>query len=121
MAESRWTDEQIRAVLAERCEGKDEIKDLWALARLVLDAREEIARLRSHRMSLDCRYTMGDVADVGGRHCDKPCARCAADEAHSAALARAEKAEAERDEARTALSDAGVGGIDHHCGKGGGA
>lgn len=42
------------------------------------ELRAEIERLRRHRTELDCRYTMGDVADLSGSHCspDEPCLRC---------------------------------------------
>lgn len=34
-------------------------------------------RLRGSRSNLDCRYTNGNVADIGGSHCDdRPCDRC---------------------------------------------
>ena len=44
---------------------------------------EELARkvdsLKRWRCDQDCRYTMGDVADISGSHCpgDRPCLRCA--------------------------------------------
>ena len=41
-------------------------------------AAQENAALRRWRCDNDCRFTMGDVADLSGRHCplDKPCVRC---------------------------------------------
>jgi hypothetical protein len=43
--------------------------------------RAENARLRRWRTEADCRYTMGDVAEMSGSHCpwEKPCDRCAAE------------------------------------------
>ena len=40
--------------------------------------QDEIMDLRHYRCEQDCRYTMGNVADIGGRHCPlgKPCERC---------------------------------------------
>jgi len=40
--------------------------------------KEENYNLRRHRCELDCRYTMGGVADISGSHCphDDPCQRC---------------------------------------------
>jgi hypothetical protein len=42
--------------------------------------RAEVARLRSFISTLDCRFTAGDMADIGGMHCPLgvPCARCKA-------------------------------------------
>lgn len=39
---------------------------------------EEIRRLRIQIAAMDCRHTLGSVADVGGSHCqiDNPCQRC---------------------------------------------
>lgn len=41
-------------------------------------AETEVMELRHYRCEQDCRYTMGNVADIGGRHCPlgKPCERC---------------------------------------------
>lgn len=116
MSKSKWTDEQISDVISEVETGNHVPFDVSALASLVLDARA----------ALVCDGCLGR-----GGHEAQGCA-CGgtgmlADMLTGARLAlfemkaRAEKAEAERDAARAALSDAGVGGIDHHCGKGGGA
>lgn len=39
---------------------------------------DEIQKLRRQRIEFDCRYTMGNVADLTGSHCpiDRPCLRC---------------------------------------------
>ena len=44
----------------------------------VASLQAEVMRLRRARCELDCRYTMGDVADLSGSHCphDNPCQRC---------------------------------------------
>ena len=40
--------------------------------------RAELMALRRWRTEQDCRYTLGNVADIDGSHCpsDKPCERC---------------------------------------------
>lgn len=45
--------------------------------------RAEVAGLRRHRTELDCRYTLGDVADISGSHCplNSKCTRCKAEDA----------------------------------------
>lgn len=46
------------------------------LAHELRTARAEIRRLRSWRCEQDCCYTMGNVADIGGSHCEEPCTKC---------------------------------------------
>jgi len=38
----------------------------------------EILELRKQRIEYDCRFTLGNVADISGIHCpvDRPCMRC---------------------------------------------
>jgi chromosome segregation ATPase len=51
---------------------------LVLMTELLRASNAEVERLRRHRTELDCRYTMGDVADLSGSHCppDEPCLRC---------------------------------------------
>jgi cell division protein FtsB len=38
---------------------------------------KELMNCRYSRVDLDCRYTIGNVADISGRHCEgKRCTRC---------------------------------------------
>ena len=60
--------------------------------------RAEIAALRRWRCEQDCRYTLGNVADIGGQHCPlgEPCERCRADKLRAALAGRMSGEEFER-------------------------
>lgn len=71
-----------------------------------LDAAEaKIYGLKSRICGLDCRYTMGDVADISGSHCTKPCERCLADRDRMEVEAQRDRAESERDALKAKLDD----------------
>lgn len=61
-------------------------------------AEAKVYELKSRICKLDCRYTMGDVADISGSHCTEPCARCQADRDRM-------EAEAERDALKAKLAE----------------
>lgn len=78
-----------------------------ALPRLLADldaAEAKVYDLKSRICRLDCRYTMGDVADISGSHCTEPCARCLADRDRIEAEAERDRAEAERDALKAKLA-----------------
>lgn len=55
----------------------------------------EIEKLRRQRIGFDCRYTMGNVADLTGSHCpiDKPCLRCQNERLEAATIERCAEVE----------------------------
>ena len=57
----------------------------------LLDAADErdrlkaqVYNLKSRICKMDCRYTMGDTADISGSHCESPCDRCEAERDYEA-------------------------------------
>jgi chromosome segregation ATPase len=41
------------------------------------ELKKKLMECRHSIVNLDCRYTLGDVCDISGRHCEtKKCARC---------------------------------------------
>lgn len=40
--------------------------------------KAKVYELKQRICKMDCRYTMGEVADISGSHCNEPCDRCQA-------------------------------------------
>lgn len=78
-AVEKVTDDLLREKDAEieKSEKRRCVETVQLVSRIA-SLESEIARLRRWRCEQDCRFTMGDVADISGSHCplDKPCARC---------------------------------------------
>lgn len=46
--------------------------------------KRKIHELKSRICKMDCRFTMGDKADISGSHCESPCDRCEAERDYAA-------------------------------------
>ena len=74
--------EAAKLILPVCCGSLADAADTLRQERDALKAK--VYDLKSRICKMDCRYTMGDKADISGSHCGSPCDRCEAERDYEA-------------------------------------
>lgn len=94
---SRLEGQELRAEIAAGASLVAKIGDRNRELEMEIESlRSDLLEARRITTTLDCRYTLGDVADISGSHCplDKPCERCRNEREIARLEAKVEKADA---------------------------